>query len=411
MMCDILTILIIVSINGNEIYRISDPVFLPLDIFTRLVVDLELSTFIATLYVSSVVDQIKSSKAVTLFVPTNQAFKNMGLVSRYLVHPAGKSDLQTVLKYHVATSPLYYQDLAGDILEVTTLSNESLIINGNNAEGNIFISPVEDPEREKSYNKEDRGIIQESDILVSNGVVHKVDHIQIPDNVNITHRNLLTGIGANLMQDILKRTNVWDTVDLTDCYILAPTDKAFENIDLESLWNDTAKLERIAKLHIVPKSTGRKRWFLHPLLGEQEYNTMLSEQDKIIMRQVGPNNIMVKVKGEPYGQYARVLDMGRVSTGDRSGGVIEIDSVLFPVKRGAFGLPWLWSILVLSLSGLASFGLVLLGIILVIKRWKRRRDGYETITEAQADDIAEEEAAAQDQSQQHQNGGAGYQSI
>ncbi|KAG2235542.1 FAS1 domain-containing protein [Thamnidium elegans] len=372
------------SINGNVIYRISDPVDLPLDIFASLVVDLELSTFIATLYVSGVVKEIKQSKAITLFVPTNQAYKNLGLVSRYLVSPAGKSDLQTVLRYHVITSLLYYQDLINDSLEVTTLTDETLFINGKNQDGKIWISAGDQTE------KEDYGVIQKSDILVSNGVVHKVNHIQIPGHVNITHQNLLSGINANLMQDILKRTGVLEEIDLTDSYILAPTDKAFENIDLESLWNDTEKLKQIAKLHIIPKSSGKRRWFLNPLFNEEEFGTML-QQDKIIVRQVGHGNIMIRVKGEPYHEHARVLDIGRVSTGDRTGGVIEIDSVLFPVERGVFGLPWFWSVLIISLLWIACFSFLVLSGFFVFKRYKRRRDGYETIMEAEADDIAEEE--------------------
>ncbi|GAA5801723.1 hypothetical protein HPULCUR_007175 [Helicostylum pulchrum] len=376
------------SIKGNVIYRISDPVDLPLDIFTSLVVDLELSTFIATLYVSGVVKEIKQSQGITLFVPTNQAYKNLGLVSRYLVSHAGRADLQTVLRYHVVTSLLYYEDLIDDSLEVTTLTDETLFINGKNPDGKIWISSTGGDQTEK----EDYGVVQKSDILVSNGVVHKVNHIQIPGHVNITHQNLLSGINANLMQDILKRTGVLEEIDLTDSYILAPTDKAFENIDLESLWNDTEKLKRIAKLHIIPKSSsgGKRRWFSNPLFNEQVFGTML-EQDKIIVRQVGHGNIMIRVKGEPYHEHARVLDMGKVSTGDRTGGVIEIDSVLFPVERGAFGLPWLWSLLIVSLLWVTCFGLLAFAGFFAFKKYKRRRDGYETIMEAEAGDFAEEE--------------------
>ncbi|KAI7864090.1 FAS1 domain-containing protein [Mucor mucedo] len=370
-------------INENVIYRVSDPLDLPLDIFTRLVIDLELSTFIATLYVSGVIKDIKDSKAITLFVPTNQAFKNLGLVARYLVHPSGKTDLQTVLKYHVATSPLYYEDLVGDVLEVTTLTDDTLIINGNNNDSSVWIS--------SNDGKEEHGVIKKSDILVANGVVHKVDHIQIPNNVEITHQNLLTGISANLMQDILKRTGVLKDIELNNYLILTPTDEAFKNIDLESLWNDTEKLGRIARLHILPKSSGKKRWFLHPLSGEEVFETML-EQDKVVVRQVGRNNMIIRVKGQPYGDHARVLDMGRVSTGDRSGGVIEIDSVLFPIERGAFGLPWMWSFLLVSFLWIASLSLLALAGFIAFKKYKRRRDGYVAILEAEADDIAEEEA-------------------
>lgn len=360
-----------------------------MDIFSSLVIDLDVSTYIATLYVSGVVDELKHAKAVTLFVPTNAAFKNLGLVSRYLMHPAGRADLQTVLRYHVATSALYYQDLIGDVLEVTTLSNESLIINGRNDDNNVWIGTKEDTEKDNKL--DEHGVLEETDILVSNGVVHKVDHLQIPENVSITHHNLLKGINANTMLNILKKTNLLSQVDLTDCIIMSPTDKAFENEDLESLWNDTEKLVRLAKLHIVPKSEGRKRWFLYPLLGDQVYDTLLSNRDKVVIRELGYGSTIVRVKGQPYGTHARVLDMGRVSTGERSGGVMEIDAVLFPVERGAFGLPWIWSIVIIGLIWMASISLLLLGGFLAVKKWKRSRNGYETILEAEQDDIAQEE--------------------
>jgi uncharacterized surface protein with fasciclin (FAS1) repeats len=400
-----------VSIGGNAIYRISNPLTLPMDIFSSLVIDLEVSTYIATLYVSGVVDELKKAKAVTLFVPTNTAFKNLGLVSRYLVHPSGRTDLQTVLRYHVATSPLYYQDLLGDILEVTTLSNESLIINGNNENNNVWIGTKENNNKDDKLNE--HGIIEKSDILVSNGVVHKVDHLQIPEQVSITHHNLLKGINANTMLNILKKTNLLNEIDMTDCIIMSPTDKAFEHEDMESLWNDTEKLVRLAKLHIVPKSEGRKRWFLYPLLGDQVYDTLLSNRDKVVFRELGYGSTIIRVKGQPYGTHARVLDMGRVSTGERSGGVMEIDAVLFPIERGAFGLPWIWSIIIIGLIWIASISLLLLGGFLAVKKWKRRRNGYETILEAEADGIADEEQEQEEEQRtrtnNNQNGSAGYQ--
>jgi uncharacterized surface protein with fasciclin (FAS1) repeats len=379
-----------VAVSGNVIYRISDPLTLPMDIFTSLVVDLELSTFIATLYVSGVVEEIKNAKAITLFVPTNQAFKALGLVSRYLVHPVGKTDLQTVLRYHAATSPLYYQDLVGDILEVTTLTNDTLIINGNNDDNTVWIGTENSDDSEDQLT--DHGVLKKSDILVSNGVVHKVDHVQIPDNVNITHRNLLRGINANTMLNILRKTNLLEAIDMTDCIILSPTDKAFEHVDMESLWNDTKLLERVARVHIIPRTESRKRWFLYPLLGDQVYDTMLSDTDKVVLRELGYATV-VRVKGQPYSAHARVLDMGRVSTGDRSGGIMEIDAVLFPVERGAFGLPWIWSIVVVSLLWIASISLLFLAGFFAIKQWKRKRDGYETILEAESDDTADQERA------------------
>ncbi|KAI8973486.1 FAS1 domain-containing protein [Mycotypha africana] len=375
------------SICGNVIYSISDPLTLPTDLITRLVIDLDFSTFIATLYVSGVVEEIKEAKAITLFAPTNEAFKSLGLVSRYLVHPAGKADLRRVLKYHIASSPLYYQDLLGDILEVTTLAgNETMFINGNNNDNNVWIGTTAAAgDNDQAIFEDERGVIQDYDYLISNGVVHKVDHLQIPASANITQYNILRGINANIMLNILEKTNLLHTADFKNSIVLAPTDNAFESINLEESWNDMDKLTKLAKLHIIPQSNGRKRWFLFPLFGDHIFDTMLSSQDKIVFRDLGYGVSIVRVKGKPYGTHARVLDTGRVSVGDRSGGVIEIDSVLLPIERGLFGLPWLWSFVILLFIWVVALSIIIVSSLIIYKKWKRNRDGYETILDSSED--------------------------
>ncbi|KAI7898866.1 FAS1 domain-containing protein [Cokeromyces recurvatus] len=357
-----------IPIVDNMIYRISDPLSLPTDIFSSLVLDLELSTFISVLYVSGTVEEIKQTKAMTLFAPTNEAFKSLGLVSRYLIHPTGHDDLRHILRYHLATRPLYYQDMIGQLtFNVTTLANQSLTIH--NQGNDIWIGT--------------KGRVQKSDLIVSNGVVHKLDHVQIPNNIHIAYRNLLRGIRANTMLNILKNTNL---LNVSDCIILAPTDKAFEELDMESIWNDTKRLERLAKLHVLPLTASDR--------DSHEYKTLT--HDKIVIRELGFGIKIVGPKGEAYSRYARVLDIGNTT----AGAVFEIDSVLFPVERGLFGLPWLWSAMIISVIWIVILAVLFLGGFIVFKKWKRTRDGYETILEAEADDIAEEEEEEQQQQQQ-----------
>lgn len=334
-------------------------------------IDLELSTFIAALYVSGVVHDIESSKGITLFVPVNQAFKSLGIVSRYLFHPSGHVDLQSVLRYHVTLTPLYYQDLVGNIQQAKTLANEDLLINGSNHQ-QVRIG--------SHHDLNNQGVIGAADILVSNGVVHKIDRLQIPHHLNITHRQLLRGIDANLMESILKRTGLMDKIEGTNWLILAPIDKAFEQIDLESMWNDTSQLERIAKLHILPRSHKTR------LLGDQEFDTLLSSEDRIILKEMGSANKMVWVRGQPLSVHAHVLDMGYTNTDDSVGGVIEIDSVLSPVERGIFGLPWIWSMMLVCFFYISIICIVLFIGYISIKKWTRKRNGYETILDAEQEE-------------------------
>ncbi|KAI9475398.1 MAG: FAS1 domain-containing protein [Benjaminiella poitrasii] len=344
-----------ISIGGNVIYRLSDPLSLPIDIFTSLVVDLSLSTFLATLYVSGTVEEMKQAKAMTLFAPTNEAFQALGLVSRYLVHPSSRDDLRDVLRYHLATRPLYYQDLIGhDTLRVATLAHHNATLTIHNDHDQVRIGS---------------GRVEPRDLLVSNGVVHTLDRVQIPDHLNLTHANLLHGIRANTMFNVLKHTGL--LADLpADCILLTPTDAAFEAIDMETIWNDTKRLERIARLHVLTRKT-------HGLLGTDEYETMQASE-KVVVRELGFGIVVVGPMGERLSRYGRVLERGNTT----EGAVLEIDSVLFPVERGIFGLSWIWSTILISAMWIVVAGVLLLGGYIVFKKWRRKRDGYETIVEA-----------------------------
>lgn len=195
----------LVSIDGNIIYRISKPLGLPLDIFSTLVVDLNLSTFIAAIYISNAADKIRSAKGITLFVPTNQAFRSLGLLSRYLFHPSGHRDLRKILEYHVALYPLYYQDLIHHDLQPvdTLLTNETRLINSTRQQVRFGSA-----------------LVEASDLPVSNSVTHMVHAIQI------SHRRLLRDIDANLMEIVLTWVGLKDQIESTDWLVLTPADNA-----------------------------------------------------------------------------------------------------------------------------------------------------------------------------------------
>ncbi|KAG1457377.1 hypothetical protein G6F55_005969 [Rhizopus delemar] len=350
------------SIDGNIIYRISKPLGLPLDIFSTLVVDLNLSTFIAAIYISNAADKIRSAKGITLFAPTNQAFRSLGLVSRYLFHPSGHRDLRKILEYHVALSPLYYQDLLHHGLQPvdTLLTNETRLINST-----------------RQHVRFGSALVEASDLPVSNGVVHMVHTLQIPPTVQISHRRLLRGIEANLMEIVLTRTGLKDQIEGTDWLVLAPTDRAFEQLDLESLWNDTAQLTRLAKLHILPRK---------PKVLWGEHDTLLtSAANRVVLESTGSGTRMVRVLGQPPGMHAHVLDLGHLHQG---GMVIEIDAVLWPVEDTSRARS-----LFAALFWIGLIGLVLTVAYVVFMRVSSARAGYQPILDREQPSVAEQEEA------------------
>ncbi|KAI9020238.1 hypothetical protein CLU79DRAFT_756288 [Phycomyces nitens] len=354
----------IVGFQGSMFYQISEPLSLPDDLLNKLVVDLELSTFIATLYVSKVARDMSETHGITLFVPTNKAFESLGLVAKYLMHPSAKPELQSVLRYHAVQQLLYSSILMEGVHEVETLGNVTLRIAP--TDGQLIVSQP---------NGSGAATVGVSDLLVSNGVVHKIDQVQIPTTVSITNRQLLVGIEATTMLELLNKANLLAEIEKTDCIVLAPSNKAFAQIDLETLINDPYELDRVVRLHLIPKAW-QDTWLQNTYRDEGEYPTLLSEWDKLLISNIGQGELVVGVKGQPEKVHAQVTGMGKASTG---GGVMEIDTVLSPVRRGLFGLPWLWSVaLVAGVISVTALILALCGFF-IYKIWSRRRLGYRAI--------------------------------
>ncbi|KAI8980550.1 FAS1 domain-containing protein [Pilobolus umbonatus] len=355
-----------INIFDSVIYQITEPLSLPGDILHELVLDLDLSTFIATLYVSEVADEIKATPGLTLFVPTNEAFQNMGLVAKYLVHPTAKEHLQTVLRYHASQTLLYHNDMRTNITySLTTLANSTLTVYPENTEGKVLVGRPGDSD----------ALIIEFDTLVSNGVIHKISEVQVPEEVKITNHHLLTGIEAATMIRILDKANLLTTINEKNMVVLAPTEKAFSQIDLESLFNDPYELERLARLHIIPRQW-QDRWIEE--VNHHEYPTLLSEVDKVYIKENEKGELYIEVKDGGEESRAHVLGLGRVSAG---GGVISIDAALLPVRRGFFGLPWMWSIVVTLIILVASTGTLGVCGFFGYKIFNRRRLGYRPISE------------------------------
>lgn len=351
------------------IYKVSEPLTLPGNILSTLVIDLELSTFIATLYVSEVADDIKNTPGITMFVPTNDAFHQLGLVAQYLVHPAGKADLQSVLRYHVAKELLYKEDMLQNIHEVTTLADATLRISQSEDGGKIQVSRPE--------TASEVGYVTAADILVRNGVVHKLDRVQVPSYVTITAKDILEGIEANTMMELLEKAGLLPELDKKEYILLSPTDSAFAHIDTEALLADQYQLERVAKLHLIP--VGWQDKWLHEYTSSEEYPTLLSDKDKLTMRETETGELLISVKDQTNGPVARVTGMGK-TYGGIGGGVLQTDTVLIPIRRGFFGLPWGWSIVLVTGLSLIGAGILATVGFFVYKIWTRRRLGYRSIS-------------------------------
>ncbi|KAF7727962.1 hypothetical protein EC973_006850 [Apophysomyces ossiformis] len=376
-----------VSVKSSIIYPVSRALALPDSPLRRLPINLDLSTFVATLYASGSADEIDDAEGITLFAPTNRAFSYLGLLTKHLLQPESKEKLQKVIKFH-AIRNIYYSNSTkeGEHREVTLAGTE---ISLNKTKDGIFLRGS------GAADGNDRSVIAkvtESDLLLNNGVAYKIDRVQLPSNLDITNRDLLSVDGTSSILGLLDRTHLGDVLDeLRGPYtILAPSDRAFAKLNVSNLLKDQDKLLRIVKLHILPTSLPR----LEAVHSESnqvvnadhddrdrkehkeitkdgvEFGTLL-EDTKVLLRQVD-SGYTVHVQGSSQ-DASGVIDIGRASNG---GGVIEIDSVLLPAEEsGRRGLAW-WAVFLIVVAVLLGLAILALLGYYGYRYWQQRRQGY-----------------------------------
>ncbi len=102
----------------------------------------------------------------TVFAPNNDAFAKLGSRLDTLLQPAAKSDLASILKFHVVSGELKVKDLKDDEL-LTTLQGDRLRVS---KKGNTVTLG----------NSNGKTTIVSADTDASNGVIHLVDTVLAP---------------------------------------------------------------------------------------------------------------------------------------------------------------------------------------------------------------------------------------
>ncbi|KAJ3041184.1 hypothetical protein HK097_002364 [Rhizophlyctis rosea] len=117
-------------------------------------------------------EYLKETKTITLFAPTNWAFKKLGVKKlKYLFSHKGKEELKKILSYHVSTELVY----GPEILEA---KNKQLPT----AEGHHLNVTVKDKDPEHGHKHQvieinDQAHAFITDGIAANGVLHAIDHV------------------------------------------------------------------------------------------------------------------------------------------------------------------------------------------------------------------------------------------
>jgi len=135
------------------------------------------TTLVAAVKAAGLASTLSGTGPFTVFAPTNAAFEKLpkGTVST-LLKPENKDKLAGVLTYHVVAGKLSAEDLAaqakemGGKVDLKTVNGGVLTIVGDGKGGWWTVDA-----------KGDKAKITIADVNQSNGVIHVIDHVMLPN--------------------------------------------------------------------------------------------------------------------------------------------------------------------------------------------------------------------------------------
>jgi transforming growth factor-beta-induced protein len=220
---------------SNGVIHVIDAVLLPPgDIVETAVADGRFTTLAAALGAADLVETLQGEGPFTVFAPTDDAFAALpeGTVEALLADIPALTD---ILLYHVTPGRLF----AADVLAEETLPT----VLGKNLEVRMDMG--------NAYVNDSQIII--TDILTSNGVIHVIDAVLLPQ-MDIVETAVADGRFTTLAA-ALEAAGLIETLQGEGPFtVFAPTDDAFAALPagtVEALLNDIPALTDILLYHVV----------------------------------------------------------------------------------------------------------------------------------------------------------------
>mgnify|MGYP000061895929 CR=1 FL=1 len=124
----------------------------------------DFETLVAAVQAAGLVETLKGEGPFTVFAPTDDAFAALGGTVDELLKPENKDKLVKVLTYHVVPGKVMSSDLADDAM-VATVEGQEVTVDLDNG-------PMINDAK-----------VTAADIEASNGVIHVIDKVIVPEGV------------------------------------------------------------------------------------------------------------------------------------------------------------------------------------------------------------------------------------
>lgn len=123
------------------------------------------TTLVAAVEAAGLVDTLKGEGPFTVFAPTDEAFAALpeGTVES-LLKPENKDQLIAILTYHVVPGKVMAADVTGTETTAPSVQGDNLMIDGTNG---VAVNGAN---------------VTQADIETSNGVIHVIDQVILPQS-------------------------------------------------------------------------------------------------------------------------------------------------------------------------------------------------------------------------------------
>ena len=191
-------------------------------------------TLVTAVQAAGLVEALSGTGPFTVFAPTDEAFAKIPKAQLDAIL-ADKELLTSILTYHVVAGKLPAADVV-KASSATTLNGQRVAIT---AAGGV---------------KVDNANVIATDIMASNGIIHVIDEVILPETKNVAEVASAAGSFKTLLI-ALDAAGLSETIANGGPFtVFAPTDEAFAKIpeaDLQAILADKEMLTKILTYHVV----------------------------------------------------------------------------------------------------------------------------------------------------------------
>ncbi|XP_067125322.1 transforming growth factor-beta-induced protein ig-h3-like [Centruroides vittatus] len=246
----------------------------------------------------------------TLFAPTDSVFNDEANLKTLEKVMDGSSCSTRILEHHLLPNVICTPALTAPARTINVLGNYLTL--SRNENDKLYVDGVQ---------------IVARDIVATNGVLHIIDGILLPDEVRTLSDALKSG-GMRQVVDLVEEAGLREELDKLDNFtFFVPTRKALKKMSpilREELKNDKEKLREILLYHIVPRDEDECDF-----TDNVQLPTRLNNKT-IRINQYGRFSTISNVPAHITAQCVRVIPSDRRVCG----GVLHlVDQVLLPPKR------------------------------------------------------------------------------